>query len=41
MTTDATPPAWAEAILRTVLKRADFASISGDLLEEYRETIYP
>jgi hypothetical protein len=41
MTTDATPPAWAEAILRSVLKRSDFDTVSGDLLEEYREAVYP
>ncbi len=41
MTTDAAPPVWAETILRAVLKRADFESVSGDLLEEYRETVYP
>ena len=41
MTTNATPPAWAETILRAVLKPTDFATVSGDLLEEYRETVYP
>ena len=41
MTTDATPPAWAERILRAVLTPTDFATVSGDLLEEYRETVYP
>jgi hypothetical protein len=41
MSTDAAPPVWAETILRAVLKRTDFASISGDLLEEYRGTVYP
>ena len=41
MTTDATPPAWAEAILRSVLKPSDFDTVSGDLLEEYREAVYP
>jgi hypothetical protein len=41
MTTDATPPAWAERILRAVLKPTDFATVSGDLLEEYRDTVYP
>lgn len=34
MSTDATPPAWAEAILRAVLKPTDFVTVSGDLLEE-------
>lgn len=41
MTTNATPPAWAETVLRAVLKPTDFATVSGDLLEEYRETVYP
>jgi hypothetical protein len=31
-----TPPRWAEAWLRTILKPYDFDSVSGDLLEEYR-----
>ena len=37
----ATPPDWAEAVLRLVVRRADFDAISGDLLEEYRESIHP
>ena len=41
MTMNPTPPAWAETILRAVLKQRDFATVSGDLLEEYRETVYP
>jgi len=41
MTIDATPPEWAERILRAVLTPTDFATVSGDLLEEYRETVYP
>ena len=41
MSADATPPVWAESILRVVLKRTDFDSVSGDLLEEYREVVYP
>jgi hypothetical protein len=41
MTTNVTPPAWAETVLRAVLKPTDFATVSGDLLEEYRETVYP
>jgi len=41
MSTDAKPPAWAEAILRSVLKRTDFDTVSGDLLEEYRDAVYP
>ena len=38
---DARPPRWAEAILRLLLKPEDRDSVSGDLLEEYRETIVP
>jgi hypothetical protein len=41
MTTDATPPAWAETILRLVLSPSHFESVSGDLLEEYRDSIHP
>ena len=41
MTTNATPPAWAEDCLRLVLRRADFDAVSGDLLEEYRDRIHP
>jgi hypothetical protein len=33
------PPWWAEAVLRSVLKPEDRESVSGDLLEEYREAI--
>jgi hypothetical protein len=35
------PPRWAEAVLRLVLSPAHFESVSGDLLEEYREAIHP
>ena len=38
---NARPPRWAEAILRLLLKPEDRDSVSGDLLEEYRETIVP
>ena len=37
---DPNPPAWAEAILRLFLKPEDRDSVSGDLLEEYRETVH-
>ena len=37
----ATPPRWAEWLLRMALKRADRDSVSGDLLEEYRDAIVP
>jgi hypothetical protein len=36
-----TPPRWAEALLRIVVRRAEFENISGDLLEEYRDTVVP
>ena len=36
---DLNPPAWADPILRLFLKPEDRDSVSGDLLEEYRETI--
>jgi hypothetical protein len=35
------PPQWAEALLRLLLKRRDRESVSGDLLEQYRDTIVP
>lgn len=35
------PPRWAEATLRLLLKPQDRESVSGDLLEEYRDTIAP
>jgi hypothetical protein len=35
------PPAWAEAILRVFLRPEVFPSISGDLLEQYRDSILP
>jgi hypothetical protein len=44
MTTDyssARPPRWAEALLRLLLPPKDRESVSGDLLEEYRDTIVP
>ena len=33
------PPRWAESLLRMILPSKDCDSISGDLLEEYRESI--
>ena len=36
---NARPPQWAEALLRLILKPRDRESVSGDLLEEYRDTI--
>jgi hypothetical protein len=35
------PPEWAEALLRLLLKPEDRESVSGDLLEEYRQTAVP
>jgi hypothetical protein len=35
------PPYWADELLQLVLKPADRACISGDLLEEYRAEIVP
>src|SRR4030095_7737325 len=34
-------PDWAEALLRATLKPADRDSVSGDLLEQYRDSIEP
>jgi hypothetical protein len=35
------PTPWAESLLRMLLKAEDRDSMSGDLLEEYRESIVP
>jgi len=35
------PPLWAEALLRLFLGPGVFANISGDLLEQYRDSIHP
>ena len=35
------PPRWAESLLRLLLPPKDRESVSGDLLEEYRESIVP
>ena len=37
----ATPPAWAEAALTLVLAPRDRDSVSGDLLEAYRDSVVP
>lgn len=37
----ANPPRWAEALLRLFLKPSDFESVSGDLLEQYRDSFHP
>jgi hypothetical protein len=39
--TERNPPRWAEALLRSLLRPSDRESISGDLLEEYREVRRP
>jgi hypothetical protein len=41
MVQEANPPRWAESILGLVLKPADRETVSGDLLEEYRDTKRP
>jgi len=38
---DSNPPRWAERLLRVILKPADRDTVTGDLLEEYREVILP
>ena len=35
------PPVWAEALLRLFLRPDVFLSVSGDLLEQYRDSILP
>lgn len=35
------PPVWAEALLRAIVKPSDRESIPGDLLEEYRAVKHP
>jgi hypothetical protein len=37
----ATPPRWAEALLAVVVERDDVDSVSGDLLEQYRDSVHP
>ena len=39
--TSTRPPRLAEGLLRLLLPARDRESVSGDLLEEYRESIYP
>jgi hypothetical protein len=41
MRTGTSPPNWAEASLRLFLRPDVFASVSGDLLEQYRDSIHP
>ncbi len=35
------PPVWAEALLRVLLPPRDRETVSGDLLEEYRDSVRP
>lgn len=37
----ATPPRWADVVLRLLLAQQDWQTVSGDLLKEYREGIHP
>ena len=41
MSHDATPPAWAEHLLRLAVGAGEFDHLSGDLLEQYRVTVLP
>ena len=41
MTTDPAPPDWAERVLQAFLTAQAFESVSGDLLEAYRDTVFP
>ena len=40
-TSSTLPPRWAESLLRMLLPPEDRDSVSGDLLEEYRESVLP
>lgn len=39
--TPSQPPRWAENLLRSVLRKRDRETITGDLLEEYQEVVLP
>ena len=41
MIPDPEPPRWAERLLQAFLTSGAFESVSGDLLEEYRDTVFP
>ena len=41
MSATASPPSWADSLLQLVVSREDFASLSGDLLEGYRDRVLP
>src|SRR3974390_2061956 len=40
-TMDNNPPRWLQCLLLLVLQRRDRQTVSGDLLEEYREVVFP
>lgn len=39
--TQRTPPRWAEWLLRLSVKPTEYDNVSGDLLEEYRDSVLP
>lgn len=39
--TTPTPPRWAEGLLRMMLAPRDRETVSGDLLEQYRDSVWP
>ena len=41
MSLNPTPPGWAEALLRAFLRPRDVDCVSGDLLEQFRDSVYP
>lgn len=41
MTANPAPPDWAERVLQAFVSSRAFESVSGDLLEEYRESVFP
>jgi hypothetical protein len=41
MTERPSPPRWADALLRLCLRPRDRQTVTGDLLEEYREVVLP
>jgi hypothetical protein len=41
MSVNATPPCWADVLLRACLTPRDSDSVSGDLLEQYRANVRP
>lgn len=41
MTTQISPPSWAEGLLRVVVGARAFDHVSGDLLEQYRASVAP